>query len=231
MKYRPSACSRRRRLGFVGHVAADRLVDQPVELDRVRSGARSAPRAGPQTTRRLGEEEGLLGDPPAPATAADHPSMHSLPHPGQAVAQLEGVADVPLPRIRRHPQRRGELGDRELRHPRRTLTRDRHPRLAIRTGREGLGLQDRIDRVHRRPVHRRAQQTGLRRGRRSARSVTRGGQHRGSGVGLGRGLDHGSTQAPTTDTPRPRTPWLSGSVETDHFSRNRSRGRCRQRSS
>ena len=146
--------------GFVGHVAADRLVDQPVELDRADPvrGRRHVPVHKPRGVH--GQEEGLLGDParqPRPQVTGLHP----LPHPGQPVAELEGVADVPLPRIRRHPERRGELGHRELRHPRRTLTGDRHPRLAVRTRGEGLGLQDRVHRVHGRPVHRRLEQPGL----------------------------------------------------------------------
>ena len=41
------------------------------------------------------------------------------------------MADVPLPRIGGDPDRGGELGDRELRHQRRTLTRDRHPGVAV----------------------------------------------------------------------------------------------------
>ena len=159
-------------LGFVGHVAADRLVDQPVErtgADPVR-GRRHVP----VHKRRgvLGEEEGLLGD-PAGQPRPQVPGLDPPPDPGEAVPELEGVADVPLPRIGRHTERGGELGDRELRHQRRTLTGDRHPGLAVGTRGEGLGLQDRVDGVHRRPVHRRAQQPGLRRGPRSPASHAR----------------------------------------------------------
>ncbi len=200
--------------GFLGHVAADRLVDQPVELDRVRSGAPSARRAGPQTQPRPWTGGGSSRRSAAPATAADHPSMHPPPHPGQPVPELEGVADVPLPRIRRHPQRRGELGHRELRHPRRTLTRDRHPRLAVRTRGQRLGLQDRVHASASPPTAPPPRAGWPRPGRRSARCSRAKAEHRRSGVevaSLRRG--HGSTQAPTTDTQGPRTPWLSGSVE------------------
>ena len=76
------------------------------------------------------------------------------------MGQLEGVPDVPLARIRGHPDRGRELGDRELRHQRRTLTRDRHPGVAVPAP-DRRGVVDRVGRVHRRPVHRGLQQAGL----------------------------------------------------------------------
>ena len=101
--------------GFGGHVPADRLVHQPVELagsDPVR-GRRHVPVH--KRRRVLGQEEGLLGD-PAAQPRPQVPGLDPPPHPREPVPEFEGVADVPLPRIGRHPQRGGELGHRELRH-------------------------------------------------------------------------------------------------------------------
>ena len=64
VKCRPSARARRRCFGQVGHVVRDRLLHQPLQLDR--SDLVREPRHLPiHKPRRLrGEEEGVVGDPP-----------------------------------------------------------------------------------------------------------------------------------------------------------------------
>ncbi len=99
------------------------------------------------------QQQGPLGDPaglPRLQVTADHPP----PHPREAVAQLEGLPDIRLPRIGGQAEGGGELGDRELRHQRRTRTGQRHPLVAVPD--QHLRLVDRVGRVHRRPRPRRA---------------------------------------------------------------------------
>ena len=99
--------------------------------------------------------EGLVRDPagqPRPQITLHHPAPHprsrwasssacpthrfpasvETPIAAGRCRELQGVPDVPRPGIRRHTDGGGELGDRELRHQRSTLTRgDPHPGVAV----------------------------------------------------------------------------------------------------
>ena len=134
----------------------DCLGDEPVELRRADAPGdrgdlrvderRSLPRQG------RGRVDGGLGD--GPGFPRRHPSgLHLRPQPRQAVAQLEGLPDELLRRRRRHPEDPTQLGETELRHQRRTRTRDR---LLVLTTRdcEGGRVVDRLRRVQVSPLRR-----------------------------------------------------------------------------
>ena len=101
----------------------------------------------------------------------------------EAVAELDGLAEVGLAGLGRQPDRGGELGHRELRDQRCTGSGDRHPGLAVVPHRGRLGQG--VDRVHRRPGHRRLQLLGLRGIGRGRSSRPRELEHRGGGVEVG----------------------------------------------
>ena len=193
-------------LGEVGHELGDGLLDQSMQLigtDLVRR--RSD--VGVHERRRLpGQQKRPVGDPtglPGAEVAPDH----APPHAGKAVAELEGLPDVRLARVGGQAEGGGELGDRELRHQRRTRTGQRHPLVAVPD--QHLRLVDRVGRVHRRPRHRVLQQPRL--GRVHDRPILpRSSQHRRSGVELDRACCHRRIQAPTTDTQTPKTPCSTG---------------------
>ena len=117
--------------------------------------------------QRWGRVDGGLGDRPRPP--GRHPSGVDLrPQPGEAVAQLEGVADELLRRHRGDAQDGAELGDTELRHQRRTRSgdgllvltpRDRERRCGVdRLGWVQVGPPG--GEVELRPRRQRLQQTG-----------------------------------------------------------------------
>ena len=146
--------------GLLGHEPPDRLLDEPVELggaDLVRDVGDVAVDVRGRLQR---QEHGRAGDPAGPPrgqVALDHPG----PDPAQAVAELDGLAEVGLAGLGREPDRGGELGHRELRDQGCTGSGDRHPGLAVVPHRGRL--RQRVDRVHRRPGDRRLQLLGLRR--------------------------------------------------------------------
>ena len=87
------------------------------------------------------------------------------------------------------------------------------------------GVHDRVDRVHRRPLHR--QRCSRSASARSAiRPTARAAANTAPAVSSSCGvLGHGSTQAPTTDTPRPENPLFDRDVENylrNSFDRNHS---------
>ena len=112
-------------LGLVGHEPGDGLLDEPVELE------------GPDPVRDVRDvgvdERGRLRGSGrwwrAAIRRAFHagrsPLGHPAPQPREPVAQLDGLPEVAAPGVGRQPERGGELGDRELRHQRRTRPGDR----------------------------------------------------------------------------------------------------------
>ena len=151
-----------------------------------------------------GQVQGLVGDPaglPGGQVAGDHP----FPQAGEAVAQLEGVAEVAFAGLGGQPDRGGELGDRELRDQGGAGSGDGDGGVAEGAEPDGLGLVDGLGGVGDRPLHGGLQQVALglvgllaslsggrqQLGRfvRQLRVVPRGG--------------HGSIEAATTDTPGP----------------------------
>ncbi len=195
------------RFGFLGVEQVAGVVHGPVDL-RVR-----APVGGrgdvlvDEPGAVLGEQDGARRD----LAGLPHRHLardHSLPESREAVAGLDGVAEVPLPRVGRHPQGEGELGDAELRDQRRTGSGDRELVLGAVDHRR---VQDRLDRVHHRPLDRHLEAPNLGSADRVG-LVTDSVEHPGRGV---RGVDgcgrcHGSTQALTTDIQTPKTLWLTG---------------------
>ena len=127
----------------------DRLSHEPVEL-------RGPDPPGDGGDLRVDPSDGLTGEGGAgvdgglgdhPGLPRRHPSGVDLrPQAGQAVAQLEGVADELLRRDRRDAEDAAELGDAELRHQRTALTGDGFLVLAAGSGERG-GVVDRLRRV------------------------------------------------------------------------------------
>ena len=103
------------------------------------------------------ERDGGPGDAAGPP-GGQVPSHHPRPGLGQAVAELEGFADVGLAGLGRHPDGDGELGDGELRHERRAFAGDGDRLVAEPVAR---GVLDGVGRVHGRPLHGRLQEAGL----------------------------------------------------------------------
>jgi hypothetical protein len=99
--------------------------------------------------------------------------LDECPEAGQAVAQLEGVADELLRRRGRHAEDPAELGDTELRHQRRAVPGDGLLVLTPRHSERGGGV-DRLRRVEIRPPGRGDEEVG-------GRAVLRG--LAGSGIG------------------------------------------------
>ena len=129
----------------------------------------------------------------------------------EPVAELDGLAEVGLAGLGGQPDRGGELGHRELPDQGCAGSGDRHPGLAVVPHRGRLGQG--VDRVHRRPGHRRLQLARLR-GVGEGGSSRAGGQHRGGGVEVGGAPCHGLIPAPTTDTQAPKTGFSTGLRET-----------------
>ena len=154
VKDRPSAAWRRRRSASSG-------MNRPIASSTSRSSW-----AGPTlcatwatwwstyAAASIDRTHGRAGDPAGPPrrqVALDHPG----PDPAQAVAELDGLAEVGLAGLGGQPDRGGELGHRELRDQGCTGSGDRHPGLAVVP--HGGRLREGVDRVHRRPGHRRLQ--------------------------------------------------------------------------
>ena len=101
-------------LGGVGVVTGEGLGDQVVELGPG-AGVRDVGERPVDLERTgLGQDEGVLGDPPGPPDG-DLAVEDALPQPGEAVAQLEGGADVGLAGVGGHAEGGGVLHERELR--------------------------------------------------------------------------------------------------------------------
>ena len=151
-----------------------------------------------------GEGQGGLGD----LAGLPHRHLtrdHALPQAREPVAGLDRVAEVPLPGTGRHPQRQCELGDAELRDQGCTLAGDRELVLGPVDHRR---VEDRLDRVHDRPLDSEAGAFDLELGDLGV-DLTDSVEHPGRGVDVCcRG--HGSTQALTTDSQTPKTLWLPG---------------------
>ena len=127
----------------------DRLGDQPVQLRRTDpagdGGDLGVDEPGGLDRQGRGRVDGGLGDRAGPPRR--NPAGVDLrPQPREAVAQLEGVADELLRRGRRDTEDGAELGEAELRHQRRTLTRDGLLVLTTRDG-ERSRVVDRLRRV------------------------------------------------------------------------------------
>ena len=100
---------------------------------------RSQPPVHLRRTRRR-EGEGVLGDPAGPPPH-QLTTGHPCPQQRQPVADLQDLPDVPAAGLGGHPQRCRELDDRELRHERRTGTRQRQAGVpAVLHDRGGIGL-------------------------------------------------------------------------------------------
>ena len=131
-------------------VALDRLGDEPVQLRRHRSDRRPRRPGRPRTPQPPGSARASVWMVTSATERARHAGTASgldlRPQPREAVAQLEGVTDELLRRGRRDPEDGAELGEAELRHQRRTLTRDRLLVLTTRDG-ERRGVVDRLRRV------------------------------------------------------------------------------------
>ena len=147
-------------LDLLGHEAADRGVDQPVQLGRPDL-VRGRGHLGVDERRGLdAQPDGLPGHHPGlpgRQVTADHP----LPQPGQPVAQLQGLPEVALPGLGAHRDADRELRDAELRDPRRTRTGQGEIGVAEPPQPPGLGVLDGLRRMHQRPSDRRLQQLGL----------------------------------------------------------------------
>ena len=204
-------------LGQVGHEPADRLIDQPRELggldpvrDRCDVGVDE-----PGGLDAQGVADGLVGDLPGlprRQVTRDDPR----PQLREPVAQLQGVTEVVLPRLGAHPDRGRELRHAELRHQRRTRTRQRHPASPPPRSRN-VSASSRVSAgwitAHCTAACSRSASARSAAARRSTRER----QHPGRGVRkLGdRGAGHGSIQAGPTDSsggqvastePRPAPP-------------------------
>jgi hypothetical protein len=141
------------------------------------------------------QRQGGFGD--LPGLPHRHPAGHDEgPGLGEPVTDLDGLAEVGPPGVGGLADREGELGDAELRDQGCAVAGD--GQLALPHG----GGSDRVDRVHRGPVHGPLEHPHL--GRVGRVLVLAGGsQHRTCGVEFGGGC-HGSTQALTTDSQTPK---------------------------
>ena len=155
----------------------------------------------------MAQVQGLVGDPAGfpggQVTAGD-----AFPEPGEAVAQLEGVAEVAFAGLGGQADGGGELGDGELRDQGGAGSGDGDGGVAEGAEPDGLGLVDGLGGVGDRPLHGGRQQVGL-------GLVGLGPPGPGGGedacrvVGQRGGLrvvprgGHGSIPAATTDTPDP----------------------------
>ena len=81
------------------------------------------------------------------------PRPDAGPEPREAVAQLDRLAEVAPAGVGRQPEGGGELGDRELRHQRRTGSGDRDAGVAVGALPQVRRVGEGVDRVHRRPLH------------------------------------------------------------------------------
>ena len=200
-------------LGFGGHVAADRLVHQPVQLDGADPvrGRRHVPIHKPR--RIHGQQEGLLGDPPAPATAANDRTAPAA----TLAAAGSGVRGRGRRTASPHPSK-----SRERRRTRSTENSATHgapsPATGIPASPYAPAARVSASRIesteciaaHCTAASRRSASAWSASARLvRAKSSTAGAVSNWSSASV----VMRSTQAPTTDSPRPRSPWLSGSVE------------------
>ncbi len=155
----PLGCASCLGQGLVGHEPRECLGDQSVQrggADLVRE-PRDLGVDEPGGVHR--EPQGGLGDPPR-APGRQVVGLHPGPDPRQAVLQLHRVRHQRPPGLTGDPQRGRELGQAELRHPRRTRTRQRQRRLP--TGDPRGRLVDRLRRVLLGPEHRTGEDCRLR---------------------------------------------------------------------
>ncbi len=190
--------------GLVGHEPRECLGDQSVQrggADLVRE-PRDLGVDEPGGVHR--EPQGGLGDPPR-APGRQVVGLHPGPDPRQAVLQLHRVRHQRPPGLTGDPQRGRELGQAELRHPRRTRTRQRQRRLP--TGDPRGRFVDRLRRVLLGPEHRRDQHIGLRSLGIRATS-TRETEHVRGAVQLPDPDARARLHTPNSSTDHRQAPWL-----------------------
>ena len=151
---------------------------------------------------------GLVGD-PAGLPGGQVTGDDAFPEAGEAVAQLEGVADVAFAGLGGQADGGGVLGDGELRDQGGAGSGDGDGGVAEGAQVDGLGLLDGLRGVGDGPVHGGLEEVGLGLVGLPA-SVSGDGEDSSAGVvrqpgGPARG-GHGSIPASTTDTPDPEMP-------------------------
>jgi hypothetical protein len=122
-----------------------RFLHHPLQLREGQSGdGRDVGVHEPGTLER--QRQGGLGD--LAGLPHRHPAGHDeRPDSGEPVADLDGLTQVRAAGVGGLADREGELGHTELRHKRGAVAGDGQLALPHRGG------SDRVDRVHRRPVH------------------------------------------------------------------------------
>ncbi len=204
--------------GLVGVVAGQGLLDQPADL-----GPRARPGRRGECPVDLGgrghrEAEGVLGDPHRPPHRHP-PGHHLLPESREAVAQLEGLADVGLAGVGRQAQRGGVLHQRELRDQRSPRAGDRQGPVAEQADLVRGPLPVGFDGVLDRPVDGELESFDLDVGGRVAVGAQR--TEEGLGGGL-RCFGHGSIAAPATDSRTPKSGLCTGVGESSWVKFSRS---------
>ena len=149
--------------GLLRHEPADRLIDDPVELDRADL-VRHRRHLHVHEPRRLdaeGTADGFVGDPPG-LPRRQVTALDSRPQSGEPVAQFQGVTQVVLPGLGAHRDRGRELRHTELPHQRcagsgqgdRLLIDPRE----VDPGGVALRIVEGLRGMDHRPLHRRLQQ-------------------------------------------------------------------------
>ncbi len=146
--------------GFLGHVPGDGFLQKPVDL----AGADLVGDRGEVPVDVPGgldrEMRCLVGD-PAGFPGGQVTTDDAFPQPGQAVAQLQGVADVAFAGLGGQGDGGGELGEGELRDQGCAGSGQRDGGVAEGAQPDGLGLLDGLRGVGDRPVHGGLQEVGL----------------------------------------------------------------------
>ena len=139
-------------LGLLGHVPGDRFLDEPVDL----AGADLVGDRGDVPVDVLGcleaQVRGLVGD-PAGFPGGQVTGDDAFPEAGEAVAQLEGVAEVAFAGLGGQADGGGVLGDGELRDQGGAGSGDGDGGVAEGAQVDGLGLLDGFGGVGDGPLH------------------------------------------------------------------------------
>ena len=215
---RPSAARRRRSSASAGSWRA-----RASSTSRPIWAHEHVPAAGASARVDLGgrghrQAGGVLGDPHRPPHRHP-PGHHLLPEPRQAVAELEGLADVGLAGVGGQAQRGGVLHECELRHQRRSRPGDRHGPVAEEADLVRGPLPVGLDGVLDRPLARSARACGSRPAAMSALAA----QLTEEGLGGGRRcFGHGSIAAGATDSRTPKSGLCTGVGESSWVKFSRS---------